>query len=226
MHIGHTSYQKSLKSPEHGENLVILILDQWISAGVFHARLRQVKGNLIISAACAVPPLHTAVSSAFAVNLRNRPGTDRAVKTYLLLKISAGRKSCRDYSPACYPACQPRDVSLCLSFHVKTLQVYSAFSSSCRIFPSLLQWVSSDLCCSLHSERRGPDQAPDQIGSAGGEVALCFLIRDGEAIHSLSTCLFLLVLCQSFRALFQPPLNIPLKHSVSAQNQRQADAEI
>lgn len=175
----------------------------------------------VLSLACTRP---SHLSSQWTCS--NGSGPDGAVKTYLLLKISAGRKSCRDDSPACYPACQPRNVSLCLSFHVKTLQVYSAYFFFLPYFslPSSVGIIRSPLLSALWAS--WPDQAPDQIGSVGGEVALCFLIHDGEAVHSLSACLFLLVLCQSFRALFQPPLNIPLKIPVSAQNQRQADAEI
>lgn len=126
-----------------------------LSDGVFHARLLQVKGNLIISAACAVRRSPSHLPSR--VNLLDGPGPDKAVKTFLLLKISAGRKSCGDYSSACHPASQPRNVSLCLSFHVKTLQVYSAFLLLLGVFfPPFFRayhQVSAALCTLEH---RGP----------------------------------------------------------------------
>lgn len=84
---------------------------------------------------------------------------------------------------------------------MKTLQVFSVFLLLLLLllgvfFPPFLSGYHqvSAVLCTLSIVA---DQAPDQIGSAGGEVALCFLIRDGETIKSLSARLFLLVLCQS-----------------------------
>lgn len=178
MHIGRTSHQKSLKSPEHGEKLVILIWDQWISAGVFHARL-----------------------------------------------LSGGGKS-DDFCGVCVTGRDPTGLLQPTCLHVSpgmflSASVCSASSSSCRLFPSLLQRLSSDLRCSLHSGRRGPIRLQIRL-DLRGERSRCA----SSSVTERQSILFQPVSSYLFSVgLFEPTLNIPLKNSVSAQIQRQADAE-
>lgn len=88
-----------------------------------------------------------------------------------------------------------------LSVSVFMYKCCSVFRSS--ILPLLLLLLGTFLLPSSACNVRSllgveADQAPDQIGSAGGEVTLCSLAHDGGMIRSLSTRLFLPVLHPSF----------------------------